>query len=79
MKTLPISSKYQVVIPKSARKTMGINRTTQSLYIKQVTPDEIVLAKASDKTALLLKLLNSTPPTNTEAVKRVRKLRDEWL
>ncbi len=78
MKTIPVSSKYQVVIPKSARKIMGITRSTQAVYIKRVTPDEIVLAMALNTEDLLISLLESTPKTKTNAVDRVNKLRDEW-
>jgi len=78
MKTIPVSSKYQVVIPKAARKIMGITRTTQAVYIKRVTPDEIILAKAPNTEDWLVSLLESTPKTKTKANERVNKLRDEW-
>ncbi len=78
MKTIPISQKFQVVIPKAARKTMGLTHATKGLYVKSVSKDEIVLAKAPDLDKWLTDLLESSPPTNTNAVGRVRKLRDEW-
>lgn len=78
MKILPLSSKYQVVIPKEARKKLGITRSTRGMYIKRVTKDEIVLAKAPDLKQWMLELLNSTPKTHRDVVADIRKLRDEW-
>ena len=78
MKTIPVSSKYQVVIPKAARKIMGITRSTQAVYIKRVTAHEIVLSKAPNTADWLVSLLESTPKTKTNAAKRINKLRDEW-
>jgi len=78
MKNLPLSPKYQVVIPKEARKIMGIDRSTQAVYVKRLSSDEIVLAKAPNTKNVFLDLVNSTPPVRTDAVKRIRKLRDDW-
>ena len=78
MKVLPVSQKYQVVIPKAARKVMGITPLTKGLYIKHVSKDEIVLVKAPQPADWLRELLESTPQTKTNAVQQVRKLRSEW-
>ena len=77
MKTLPLSAKYQVVIPKAAREKLGIDQDTPGVYVKRVTKDEIVLAKMPSIREQLTELLHSTPPTDTDAVARVRKMREE--
>ena len=47
MKTIPvtISGKYQVVIPKAARKKMGLTDKGGFLVVKKVTENEITFAK----------------------------------
>ena len=78
MKTLPLSAKFQVVLPKSARLKLGIDHTTTGVYVKRVTKDEIVLAKVPSIRAELQALLRSSPPTQTDVQGRIDKLRDEW-
>lgn len=78
MQIVALSPKYQVVIPKEARKLLGITKTTRRIVIKSVTKDEIIMASAPSTEDTLLQLLHTTPATNTNAVARVRKLRDEW-
>lgn len=57
---------------------MGIDRSTQAVYVKRLSSDEIVLAKAPNTKNVFLDLVNSTPPVRTGAVKRIRRLRDDW-
>ncbi len=78
MKSVALSPKYQVVIPKEARKILGITKSTKRLYVKSVSKDELVLASTSNTKKWLVDLLGSTPPVKTRAVARVRRLRDEW-
>ncbi|MEO7364477.1 MAG: hypothetical protein ABIV43_03145 [Candidatus Saccharimonadales bacterium] len=78
MKTLPLSAKFQVVIPKAARQKLGIDHSTAGVYVKRVTRDEIVLAKVPSVESELRALLRSTPPTSSDVLGRVDKLRGEW-
>ena len=78
MKTLPLSSKFQVVLPKSARLKLGIDHNTPGVYVKRVTNDEIVLARVPSVKTELHALLQSSPPTKSDVQGRINKLRGEW-
>lgn len=72
-----LSSKYQVVIPKAARKKLGITHSVgQQFSVAHVTEDEIVFRK--DKTLEdFLGAYSRTFPTNAAA--ELRHIRDdEW-
>jgi AbrB family looped-hinge helix DNA binding protein len=75
--TVTLSSKYQVVIPKTARKKLGITSSTgQQFSVVSVTADEIVFRK--DKTLDdFLGAYGHAFPKN--AVNELRRIRDnEW-
>lgn len=74
---LQFSNKYQVVIPKAARKTMGItDPKTQQLRVAKVTKKGIYLEKAPELEEFFGSL---TGAFGTDATERLRKLRDsEW-
>jgi AbrB family looped-hinge helix DNA binding protein len=79
MKTqsLTLSSKYQVVIPKAARKKLGLDKPTgQRFKVERVTKNEIVFRK--DKTLDdFLGAYNHAFPKNATA--KLRSVRDkEW-
>jgi AbrB family looped-hinge helix DNA binding protein len=72
-----LSSKYQVVIPKAARKKLGITSPTrQQFSVASVTEDEIVFRK--DKTLEdFLGAYSHAFPKN--AANELRRIRDnEW-
>lgn len=68
-----VSSKYQIVIPKQARKNMHLG-AGDILYVEKVTKDSITLKKTSDYT----QLVGTIPGEQTDAVKRIRDIRDLW-
>ena len=73
MKTIKLSSKNQVVIPKEARLKLGIGGG-DSLLVESITAERIVLKRAPT----FQDLLGSVPGQPIDAVVRIRKLRDEW-
>ncbi len=77
MKTqvVTLSSKYQVVIPKAARKKLGLNKPMgQRFKVESVTENEIVFRK--DKTLDdFLGAYGSAFPKNAAA--ELRRMRDE--
>ena len=79
MKTqvVTLSSKYQVVIPKAARKKMGLNKPTgQRFRIEHVSEDEIVFRKDKTLDNFLGKYGSAFPK---DATARLRQMRDtEW-
>ncbi len=75
--TVTLSSKYQVVIPKTARKTLGLTAATgQQFSVARVTKNEIVFRK--DKTLDdFLGAYSHAFPKNAAA--ELRHVRDnEW-
>lgn len=70
-----VSSKYQVVIPKAARKKMGItDKGDYTLRVKNVRKYEITLEVVPDWREFI-----GLFPQETNAVKLVRNQRDtEW-
>jgi len=79
MKTqvVTLSSKYQVVIPKTARKKLGLDKSTgQRFRVESVTEHEIVFRK--DKTLDdFLGIYDHAFPKNATA--KLRNIRDkEW-
>ena len=74
MKNVQLSPKYQVVIPKSARKKMGIEQGGIPLRVKRVTKTEIVF----EKTPQLEDFIGAFPGAwGKDPAKMVRKMRDE--
>lgn len=73
MKTVKLSSKNQIVIPRTARQTMGITGG-DTLVIKKVTATEVILQKQPS----YAELLGTLPAQKADASQRVRSLRDNW-
>lgn len=73
MKTITISSKNQVVIPKLVRSKLHLSGGDQ-LIIARLTKDEVVLKKAPS----YYDLLGVVKLGVVEPVARVRKLREDW-
>lgn len=68
-----LSSKYQVVIPKAARKRMGITSPENQYFkIVRVTDDEIVFKKANSLEDYLGAYSQSFPPHAGEALRKNR-------
>lgn len=76
MQTVTISSKYQIVIPSSVRAKLGVG-SGDKLVIDRLSDGELVLKKEPSYRDLIGTI---KPPQNQEAdaVKRIRKLRDDW-
>lgn len=71
-----LSSKNQIVVPKKARKALGLapgDKIRVSTH-----KDSITLIKAPSVEQELDDILNMSKPVETNAVKRVRRARDEW-
>ena len=73
MKTVTLSSKNQIVIPKAARVKMQLTGH-DSLVIEKVTKDRIVLKKQPDYDDLI----GILAPGKGDPVRRIRALRDNW-
>jgi len=73
MKSVTLSSKYQIVIPRAVRSKLGLQRGDR-LIIDQVTSTEIVLKKEPS----YFDLIGTLPTGNDDPVARVRKLRSSW-
>lgn len=75
-----MSDKYQVVIPKSARKKMGIRRGNVYFFVKKITGNEItysVLSENEDGIDAFAGILKS--PDNPKPVENLRKMRaSDW-
>jgi AbrB family looped-hinge helix DNA binding protein len=72
-----LSKKYQVVIPKSARKKLGLtNGEGQRFRVERVSKDEIVFRKDKTLDSFLGQYGQAFPENATE---ELRKLRDrDW-
>jgi bifunctional DNA-binding transcriptional regulator/antitoxin component of YhaV-PrlF toxin-antitoxin module len=79
MKTdvVTLSSKYQLVIPKSARQKLGLNKPEGQLFtVKSVTEDEVVFRKDKSLDDYLGKYGKDFP---VKAATKLRQMRDsEW-
>ena len=73
MKTLTLSSKNQIVVPKQVRSIMKLTGGDQ-LIVDRVTETEVVLKKVPS----FYDLLGTATPGDGDPVERIRKLRDEW-
>lgn len=71
-----LSSKNQIVVPKEVRKQLGL-RPGDRLRI-QPGKDAATLTRAPSIEEKLTALMHMSPSTQTHAVRRIRKLRDEW-
>lgn len=77
MTQVTLSSKYQVVIPKEARKKMGIIQAEgQQFQITKVTEDEIVFRKAKSIDDYLGNMDDAFPKNPTAVLRRMRDT--EW-
>lgn len=81
MNKVALSPKYQVVIPKSARKTMGLSKTQKVMYVSEVRAGEIVF-RTTDPNAqktTLEQFAGSIKSTHDSPVRHLREVRDtEW-
>lgn len=79
MSKLSISSKYQVVIPKEARKIVGITKASKEIFVKSVKPGQITFSTSPPKEHSELMEFSGSLATTKHATRRLRKLRDtEW-
>jgi len=74
MKTLQISDKYQLVVPRTARQTMHINKGRDVFRVKNVTEKEITFEKVASFEEFLGAFDSVFPDDTTQAL---RKMRDE--
>lgn len=75
--TVILSSKYQVVIPKTARETLGLTKPTgQQFSVVRVTKDEIVFRKDKTLDDFLGKYGGAFPEDATATLRRARD--SEW-
>lgn len=75
--TVILSSKYQVVIPKAARKTLGLTKPTgQQFSVARVTKDEIVFRKDKTLDDFLGKYGGVFPKDATATLRHARD--NEW-
>lgn len=73
--SVTMSGKYQVVIPKAARKKMGLEgQAGRQLDVVRVTKDEIVFRKREPIESYFGAFSGAWGPNPT---KRLRKMRDE--
>jgi bifunctional DNA-binding transcriptional regulator/antitoxin component of YhaV-PrlF toxin-antitoxin module len=71
-----MSSKYQLVIPSSARKTLNLTNNGQQFSVKKVSKDEIIFKKEEGLEEMLGAFDDLFPE---DAVKGIRKIRDtDW-
>ena len=72
-----LSSKYQVVIPKAARKKLGLNKPeSQRFRVERVSDTEIVFRKEKSLEDYLGKYDKTFPSNATSAIRQVRD--SEW-
>lgn len=75
MKTdvVTLSSKYQVVIPKAARKKLGLTKSEgQRFKVERVSENEIVFRKDTSLDSFLGKYGHAFPADATKALRKVR-------
>jgi AbrB family looped-hinge helix DNA binding protein len=77
VEVVTLSSKYQVVIPKTARRKLGLNKSAgQRFKVERVSEDEIVFRKDKSLDHFLGKYGKAFP---ADATSKLRKIRDsEW-
>jgi len=73
MKSVTLSSKYQIVIPSSVRARLGVGGGDR-LIVARVTDNEVVLKKEPR----YRDLLGILPTQKQDAVQRIRTLRSNW-
>jgi len=72
-----MSSKYQVVIPKTARKKLGLDKPTgQHFKVKSVSENEIVFRKEKNLDEFLGAYSHSFPKNATAQLRTIRD--KEW-
>jgi AbrB family looped-hinge helix DNA binding protein len=72
-----LSSKYQVVIPKAARKKLGLSKPNgQRFKVEKVTDDEIVFRKDKTLNDFLGAYGQAFPKNATEKLRQMRD--EEW-
>lgn len=74
MKTT-VSTKYQIVIPKTVRRKLGI-LPGQKMQVQAAKDGSLVVRK--EVITDYHDLLGAAKAQNIDAVKRVRKIRDNW-
>lgn len=72
-----MSSKNQIVIPKAVRQQLGLVPGDR-LHIKPGSKGIATITKAPSLREELDRIRRMSPPSNIDAVKVVRALRDEW-
>jgi len=73
MKPIKISSKNQIVVPKSARKKLGLC-SGDNLVIAKVTDEYLVLRKQPS----YFDFIGTAPRQGKDPVERIRSVRDDW-
>ena len=73
MKTLSLSSKNQIVVPKAVRVQMKLS-SGDGLIVEKITNDRVTFKKAPT----YHDLIGSIAPSKEDAVDRIRKLREDW-
>lgn len=73
MKTITISSKNQVVIPRAVRTRLKIGKGDR-LVVDRMTDTEVVLKKEPS----FYDFLGISETSDKDPVEQIRELRDEW-
>lgn len=73
MKTITLSSKYQVVIPSAVRAKLGV-KSGDRLIVERVTNTEVTLKKEPSYSDLI----GILPAQKLDATHRIRNLRENW-
>ena len=73
MKAITLSSKYQVVIPSSVRRKLGV-KSGDRLIIARLSETEVVLKKEPGYSDLI----GTLPAQEKDAVQRIRGQRSSW-
>lgn len=77
IQSVTLSSKYQVVIPKAARKKLGLEKPSgQKFKVVSVTEDEIVFRKDNNLEDFLGHYGHAFPENATQKLRRMRD--EEW-
>lgn len=75
---LKLSNKYQVIIPKAARKKMNLERGLSYMTVKHVTDNEITFMKSPVVSSDIEKYAGVLREEwGKNSVARLRKIRDE--
>ena len=73
MKSITLSSKYQIVVPSVVRKELGV-KSGDRLIVARVSNKEVVLKKEPRYSDLI----GILPAQQQDAVQRVREQRNNW-